>query len=373
MRCLNEGGFDKSGPGDSFWSRSTPAGAAINQSLMTVTPKPARNVTLDLVRLVGMIFVIFIHSPGAEIQSSPVVFFLKKFIADGAVPIFFLLSGYFSALKVSTPSISPGQYARDKFRTLIVPFLFWNLLVLAIALPVKHMAFAAAFRRGGSYLDVNLTLPSILCAVIGIGRYPIVYQFWFLRNLILVAFAAFILVRYLPEIPLLPWFFFFSPVPMGPLVGALNIVPCLGFYLLGHQLHITLPPARFPSCRSSLLYCAAWSLVGAGVIVGKIVLPDAIAQLGSAAFLFMLAIIFTSAPFAPRVAALGPTVMFIYATHEPLQTFIGRVWQAHRWPAFGTLFCFLVIPAIVFPICCATYWILRRLIPRLTLLATGGR
>jgi fucose 4-O-acetylase-like acetyltransferase len=335
--------------------------------------KQIRNRALDVVRVVAMIFVTFIHSPGATVGSSPVVYFLKSFIAGGAVPVFFLLSGYLGARKLNLRTYRFQDFAREKARTLVAPFLFWNLLVLLLALAARKAGFSASLRGGGAYFDVTPDFSSVIAALIGFGRYPIVYQFWFLRNLIVIVFVAFFICRWLPSIPLLPWLFFFVPLPMAPLVGTLPIGPCLGFYLLGHDLSALLPPSRFPLVQPCLLYCACWTLMGAGVIGGIVSIPDSLGELGSAAFIFMFAVAISATSFGARLSLLGPSVFFVYATHEPLQTLIGRLWQAHQWPGFGTLICFLLIPAFVYPCCVLAHGLLQRVAPRAALFVTGGR
>jgi fucose 4-O-acetylase-like acetyltransferase len=324
-----------------------------------------RNVTLDLLRVIGMFFVMLNHSPGdPDIKTAPGIFFLKGFLVCGAVPVFFLLSGYFGARRIDSTSLSAKDYVQEKARTLIIPFLFWNAAVLLLVLLAKYAGWDSSFRGGGAYFDVNFSALSIGSALTGIGRLPIVYQFWFLRDLIVVVFVAFLLCRHVPKIPLLPWFFFLIPLPMAS---------SLGYYLLGHELHSYLPPEQFPSFRSSILYCAGWSLMGIGVIAGIIAVPRLLQEIGSAAFIFMLTIVASRSPFVARISALGPAVFFVYATHEPLQTIISKEWQSHHLPAYGTLFCFLLIPTTVFAVCAVAYVILRKISPGPLAFATGGR
>jgi len=148
-----------------------------------------------------MFFVMFIHSPGnADMQTAPEIFLLKGFISSGAVPVFFLLSGYFGARKIDLKSVSPGHYIQEKIHTLIIPFLFWNSAVLVLVFTVKYFHMDSAFRGSGAYFDVSPNASSIGAALFGIGRCPIVYQFWFLRDLIVVVFLAFVLCRYFPII-----------------------------------------------------------------------------------------------------------------------------------------------------------------------------
>ncbi|HUC84080.1 MAG TPA: acyltransferase [Candidatus Acidoferrales bacterium] len=324
-----------------------------------------RIATLDLVRLIGMLLVMLRHSAvGTDGESTLAIFLLHNFISAGAVPVFFLLSGYLGARKLDSAALTFRDFAREKTRTYIVPYLFWNVLVLLLVLVAKMTPLAAHFRGGGTYFNVELTASSIVSALFGIGRNPIVFQFWFLRDLIVVSLVAWFLCRVGPRIPLLPWLFFFIPLPMAS---------SLGYYLLGYQLHGWFPPEKYPTCRASLLYAGCWFLMGICVFVGSADIPVPLLPLGSAAFILMLAIVFSSAPLGRWLAVLGPATFFIYATHEPLQTTLAKSWQIANLPFYGSLFCFLVIPAIVFVVLVASYLALSRMCPRLMAIATGER
>lgn len=67
---------------------------------------------LDILRVVGMLFVMFIHSPvDGDAKSSPAIFLLKGYFASGAVPVFFLLSGYLGAKSLQTPTLRISAFA----------------------------------------------------------------------------------------------------------------------------------------------------------------------------------------------------------------------------------------------------------------------
>jgi fucose 4-O-acetylase-like acetyltransferase len=320
---------------------------------------------LDIIRVVGMLFVMFIHSPvDGEAATSPAIFLLKGYFASGAVPIFFLLSGYLGAKSLQSPTLRFSSFAKNKLHTLIIPFLFWNIVVIILVFSAKSSGLASGFHGSGAYFDVEFSLSSIACAIFGIGRFPIVYQFWFLRDLIVISFAAFILCRALPRIPLFPWFFFFIPLPMAS---------SLGFYLLGNHLHGILPQERFPKVPSSLIFCLCWFGMGIGVLPGLINIPNPIQQIGSASFIFMVAISLSATRWSQKLALLGPATFFVYATHEPLQTIFAKVWKALDIPYYGSLFCFLLIPASVYFICVVVYFFMCRITPKFMSLATGNR
>ena len=324
-----------------------------------------RIAVLDILRVIGMIFVMLIHSPvDGDANSSPTIFILKKYLASGAVPVFFLLSGYLGSKSLQSPTLRISAFAKNKLNTLIIPFLFWNFLVLALVFAAKAGGLASVVRGSGAYFDVEFSLTSIVCAIFGIGRSPIVYQFWFLRDLIVISFVAFFLCRALPRMPLLPWFFFFIPLPMAS---------SLGYFLLGHHLHGVLPPERLPRVRSSLLFCLCWFGMGIGVLAGLVSIPYPLQQIGSAAFLLMVAIALSTVRWSDRLALLGPAIFFVYAIHEPLQTIVARVWQLLNIPYYGSLFCFLLIPAFVFSICVVSYLLLCKIAPQPMSIATGNR
>lgn len=324
-----------------------------------------RIATLEILRVVAIVFVMFIHSPvNGDARSSPTIFLLKEFFACGAVTVFFLLSGYLGAKSLQTPELQFSAFTRNKIRTLIIPFLFWNLLVITFVFIAKTSGLTSSFRANGAYFDVEFSLPSIACAILGIGRWPIVYQFWYLRDLIVISFVTFVLCRALPRMPLLPWFFFLLPIP---------IAQSLGFYLLGHHLHSIVPPERFPKLRSSLLFCICWFSISIAVLVELVKIPYLIQQIGSACFIMMIAIALSATRLSQQFTLLGSTTFFVYATHEPLQTIIAKTWQALNIPLYGSLFCFLLIPTSVFFICIIVYFLLYKIAPQLLSIATGSR
>ena len=189
----------------------------------------------------------------------------------------------------------------------------------------KVTHFGSNLRQTGAYFDVSFKVSTMVPALLGIGRYPIVYQFWFLRNLIVIVFLAFFLCRYFPRIPLLAWLFFFIPSPNGIFAGPplLPIASCLAYYLVGYELHSILSPSQFPSARPSVLYCICWLCMGLALLTGHIAISQPLLAFGSAAFIFMFSISISQTAYGKYFAALAPFVFFLYATQEPLQTFLG--------------------------------------------------
>ncbi|MBP8303284.1 MAG: acyltransferase, partial [Phycisphaerae bacterium] len=324
-----------------------------------------RLADLDLLRVVAMFFVMLIHSPvtGGP-QDRPVLYLVKDFLAGGAVPAFFLLSGCLAAKKIHDPGTSAGVWVREKLRTLAVPFVFWNGLVLSLVFLAKALHVDTAFRSSGGYFDVEPTWPSMVAALLGVGRAPIAYQFWFIRDLFVVSMASFWVCRFLPAVPLLPWMLFFVPVPMAS---------SMAYFLLGVAIQPCVSAWRGLGWAPLGTYCTVWILLGLGTSMLWTPIPYPLRQIGSAVFLFFVSLLAARATWGQRLAAIGSSTFLIFALHEPLQTCLAKTWLARAWPWYGSFFCFLLIPLAVLPLCVLAYAWLRRRAPWLLPVLTGSR
>jgi surface polysaccharide O-acyltransferase-like enzyme len=327
--------------------------------------KKPRIPAIEFARVLAMFLVMTIHTPTGDDPSQPTsAFMVRGFLACGAVPLFFILSGYFAAKKIAEPSVSIKFYAKDKWHSLMFPFLLWNGVTLFFVFVLKATPISSILRGTGAYFNVEPTFQSILAAIFGIGRYPIVYQFWFLRDLIIVSFASFIILRIIPKIPLLPWFFFLIPN---------QISYSMGYFLIGHGLSAILNPSTFPNRSACFVFIILWLCAGLSAYYGLINIPEPILSIGSASFILLLAITATPSPISSWVIFCAPAVMFVYATHEPLQSIFSKIFQI--WGLDGRVadYAYILIPMLAFPICTATYFSMRKVAPNLTRIFCGGR
>jgi len=350
--------------GDVFRSSVLSRPALTCESRVQRVMNKTRIAALDLTRPIGMFFVMLIHSSFIENGNRSVAhFILKMHIGSGAVPMFFLLAGYLSARDMDSPEMKTSEFIAKKARRLIVPFLFWNVLLLVLVFAVKLSGASSALRGSGAYLDVAGSPTSILSALVGVGRFPIVYQFWFLRDLIVVSIACFLLRGLVSRIPFLPWMLLLAPLPMA---GS------MGFYLLGYSTR-NVAPTDLPRQDSSAFYCVLWIALGVGQFYSHMTIPPLIQRLGSAVFILMLSNALSHRSVGARLSAGGALIFFVYAAHEPLQTTMAKSWQLLNIPGFGSLWCFLVIPAVAYVVCWLVYRVLRRYAPRLMPFMTGDR
>lgn len=151
------------------------------------------NVIKNL-RLPLMIMVVFIHSYLADFPNMTRLVFVEtlfsKILPIVAVPLFMFISGYlfFSKCKHLSKDIYVQQ-CKKRIRTLVIPYVIWNSFVI--------LCFAAMHKFTPSIINAdfenisNFSFVKVLnCYWRGSGGFPIAYQFWFIRDLILIVIAS---------------------------------------------------------------------------------------------------------------------------------------------------------------------------------------
>lgn len=83
---------------------------------------------ISMLQVVGPIFVVLGHSLNGLSNNGWWYVFSKKWIYIFHMPLFFLISGYLLAFKGYLGEKKYGQFVVGKFKRLMIPYLFWNLL-----------------------------------------------------------------------------------------------------------------------------------------------------------------------------------------------------------------------------------------------------
>ena len=158
------------------------------------------SLRINLLRFPLIVGVVFIHAYGTTVGFSGGVIginkvnfvaeFVRNLVSQGlarvAVPLFFLMSGYLFFHGFNWSKESYLLKLKSRVRTLLIPFLFWNIATLILfaalqAIPATHTYFSGRFAPIASYSGFDF-----LNAVFGINKFPIAYQFWFIRDLMLL-------------------------------------------------------------------------------------------------------------------------------------------------------------------------------------------
>ncbi len=118
--------------------------------------------------------------------------FFSQIVARIAVPLFFIISGYLLFFKYKLDYKFYYKVIKRKIKSLLVPFLIWNLAVFCFFFIIQKIPLAAKYSSGNLMDLSNLSFLKTLELVF---LRPIANQFWFIRDLmLLVVISPFIKV-----------------------------------------------------------------------------------------------------------------------------------------------------------------------------------
>ncbi|MEG1313477.1 MAG: acyltransferase family protein [Bacilli bacterium] len=168
-----------------------------------VRTKNLESETIDCLRFPLMVGVLFIHNYSSieflglenSVSSLPIynVFsqLFSQVLGRVAVPLFFFISGFlFFKCKDFTISVYASKLKR-RVRTLLIPYLFWNVSFLFFYYLLARVSFFSNYIIGNEY-NIKYILTSLWGIVDedGTASYPIAYQFWFIRDLMVVVLIS---------------------------------------------------------------------------------------------------------------------------------------------------------------------------------------
>lgn len=148
--------------------------------------------------------VVFIHnydqnirlSGGASIEGAggEVFDFLRNLISQGvarsAVPLFFLLAGYLFFQGENWSSKTYIRKLKSRFYTLFVPYVFWNNFVLIGFFAATLFSATGGLLSTNASIFVDFGLLKYFGLVFGYERPPVAYQFWFIRDLMILVLLS---------------------------------------------------------------------------------------------------------------------------------------------------------------------------------------
>lgn len=351
------------------------------------------SLRLNLLRFPLIVGVVFIHAysttvglAGGEIGVSQPNFFadfVRNFISQGiarvAVPLFFLMSGYLFFAGFEWSKKNYVAKLKSRIKTLLIPFLFWNIATLLVIALAQVIPATKIFFSGNNQLITTSSVFDYFNAIIGFTRYPVAYQFWFIRDLIILVLLT----------PLINVVIRFVPLPFLSLI--------LFYWLMGGW------PASAPSSEA-LLFFSAGAYLGSAkkslfcfdkfglVVVGlylTVVVVDTISinqlfnpylhkfgvVLGVFGALFSTKLVAQNDKLKLLFVRLSGVSFFVYAVHEPLLTIVRKIFYKILLPesSFTILFLYFLVPTITITFAVATYRGLARVAPRFISIVTGGR
>ncbi len=349
------------------------------------------SIRLRLVNFPLIIGVVYIHAYSASIELGGISLgpehldsltdFVRTLISQGiarlAVPLFFLMSGYFFFLDFTWAKLFSKLVGRAK--TLLFPYLFWTSLVVVIRLLGQSISPVKAYFTGDGALLADLSFYDLANAVLGFTRAPEAYHFWFIRDLMLLMLLSpliFMLLRFV-AIPFLGVLFVVWITANWPLYTP-DVVGVLFFSLGGH----------LAMKGKSLFFFdryGKWSvLVYIPVLLADVIWYDASFNLclhRCGIVVGLVAILFASKPLMAMenwkniLLQLSGASFFVYATHEPLLGIVRTLafqFLPLDWP-YTLLLIYLLVPLVVVALLAGIHRALGNWIPGTLRAVTGGR
>jgi fucose 4-O-acetylase-like acetyltransferase len=314
-------------------------------------------------------------------------------LANGAlrfrIPMLFIISGYIYALQDNRPY---RERIKKRFTTLIIPFLIWSAVGLAITwlwqqFPLTAQAVKdAQLDPRGDYRPLNeMSFGDVLFRW---AYRPVSFQLWFIRSLfvynMLYPFIKWATLKY----PAL-WFgfaflFWHTVFSFFFIEGIGLFFFSFGIWLCKRNYPIHKKPAWFSNYLSWLFYLGvsviktfmAFELDPANPATGYILyaLHDTSVFSGILAIWFSSDYIVKWCMKQEWFVWACPFSFIIYAFHVPLVHYATRLafifW--YNIPNYRLL-TYLIIPVIIFFLCICLGALLRNLFPKAYRLATGGR
>lgn len=216
--------------------QNVPADAP-GQGRMLIDSDTSRAITG--VRFALMVLVVFIHNVVTEVNFSdgvvtldvpPAVDAVRRLISHVlgrcAVPLFFVISGWLAWQKEeSYPAL-----VKKKTRTLLAPYLVWNAAAaLAFFLCQQLAALRPFFATiiiseldGKGWLGLFIGRDVEGAGAADSQMHPLVYQFWFLRDLFLCSLLIPLLKKAVQTIPLFTFFGVFLLLQSGLLYAGIR-------------------------------------------------------------------------------------------------------------------------------------------------------
>lgn len=317
--------------------------------------------------------IVYIHHPIFTIAGAPDAWQEKTFLLlspNSFVPGFFVVSGYFLFLKFDGTLQSYLKILKSRMRTLLVPYILWNLLVWGIYFfGPKLPGISVFFEDGKFHCD---SLFSWVNVIFGITQDPLAFQFWFIRDLM-------VLIVLLPLIYLLLKRF---DVALLLVLGALTVLNLpsflspLFFLVCGGILtrYLSLSDIQFKNPRLQFLALSFVVCSILRVVFGLNQLAGLLTILGIPFWFCMTEELVKNKLIRNFLEYCAPMAFFIFAAHGIIIVFLRKAWlKVLPVNSFFLTLGFLILPVICILICILTINIFSRLTPGILSWFCGGR
>ena len=299
---------------------------------------------------------------------------ISHHICSIAVPCFFVFSGFlfFHNAGTAIDSTWVKNKWKRRVKTLLIPYLLWNLFNIAAILSVTAVFHGLGIPITSNQMTVVEKGP-LFWFITG----PVNFPLWYLRDLVVLSLLAPFL--YYP-VKNAPRFSLFLLALVYSASAIWNFYPSLPFFGIGcwvalrkqdllHFCRTTKHLALILSCVFLVLATGYW---------GQEVHPYlwlVFAPFGMITFMNFNAALMENIRTKNLLLKHSETVFFIYAAHEIyiLGWSKGLLLRIFGHGLAGHWICYFTAPVLTLLLCLALFYLLKKLAPKLLVFSCGGR
>lgn len=345
------------------------------------------SMRFPLIYLVVIAHMVSFDTPTVTLSwnSHAIYTFISEMISHNlarlAVRCYFLISGYylFAKLVEWNSAVYVGQL-KKKIRTLVIPYVLWNLILIA-AIISKYYVFQT--------MGLDLTNSQAEYEAIGSNAWyqllweiPINFPLWYMRDLMcmtLIAPLFYYGFKYLKHYGLILLTVFYLGVHNTGIAGFSSTAILFfgaGAYFAMHKrnLLLVITPFKKISMVLALVLLFVSTLMNGTTYHEYIV--RVFIMVGVVAVIALFDDLNNKERLRNTLAKLAPTSFFIYVAHEIyIINWLKGAWT--KLPIYefgwGKLIGYFVVPCLCILVCIGMYYLIKAFNPRLMALLTGGR
>ena len=351
---------------------------------------------IDYLRFPLIIGVLFIHNysstilvEGEELGNTsfmPIFYIVSNFFSQVigclSVPIFFFISGYLFFRDTNFNYITYKYKVRKRIHTLLIPYIFWNLLHLILYYVIYKVY--PNWIVGAEY-NFNYIANSLWGKFNfdGITTYPISYQFWFIRDLMIMVIISPVIYYFISRfkitliIPFLIWFGGYNIPYLGSagISSSAILFFSLGSFYSTHNISLLFKNRNIAYLTLIIYFAIAIIDLLTKNLYYNIYIHKTGVILGIYMLFNILAILFQKG-FIKNNSFLSAASFFIFAIHEPyLLSQIKKILYKILLPTHDIEITFLYFITVILTIIISLiiYKVAQKKSPSFIKIITGGR
>lgn len=348
---------------------------------------------LNVLRFPLIIGVVFIHNYDLNmvfagevvgvVQGFELIDFIRNIISQGiarsAVPVFFLMSGFFLFLNHSGDDHWFKKKIGQRFKSLLVPFLFWNIATLLILFVAQSLSVTQSFFSGRNAPIASYDFFDFFDSIFGLTKSPISYQFWFIRDLMLLVLVSPVIKACvtrieLPFLLILTWCWVFEvQTRIPPSIEAIYFFS-IGCAISLHNRNLF----SLDFLKAPILIVYTFMLFFNATIGGalkNIFLYKLTVFIGVLFFLCLSKSIVDNKRMRDIFLKLSASSFFVFAAHEPLLTMLKKIYFKLINPSgqVEVVIVYLFLPLLLIGVLVVAHRYGSWRFPRVMRIVSGGR